>query len=265
LLLEQRAGELEKELEGKLREPLPPDAVGDICRSMELEAWERSIEERIDRHRQEHPEGDGSAAVSWRLRTLLNVEPELLEPIPLVSRNPDWRAYVDRQFVMWRERRKGRDGEWSDLGLEDAATTSRHLGYLADYALLYGGLPAWLRDNLGALTSPREAAHARRLLAIRMAEVVCFGEQGRQAHREFVAVASGVGESVQARLGVYAEREQQDADRRKDRESPHYRGFIARFLNHLAKVRDSHATMRQPQPGDEDLKALINKLGIATR
>jgi hypothetical protein len=229
------------------------------------------LETAIDHHRQAHPEADGAAFLGRRLRQLLNVEPELLEPIPLAGRNPDWRGYVANQLLRWRELAKGRDGDWADLGLKDAAAASRHLGYLAEYALLRGNLHRWLRDNLGHLNNHGDAVQARRFLAVRIAEMVCFGVDGRAAHRDFATETSippqripprqpetrpSPAGTIQPRLRAYAEREQQDAEARDDRQSPHYLGFLKFFLEHLNQVKTSPTIARKPQPGDAELSQL---------
>lgn len=259
-LLEERARELQRQFAALLEEALPPAAAAESRRSQELESWGAAIEQAIDRCRQQNPETDAAAHVSQRLRQLLNVEPGLLEPIPLAGQNPDWRHYMENQFLRWRELGKGRDGDWLDLGLKDAATTSRHLGYLAEQALLLGNVHRWLRENLGHLIDHVEAAHARRFLAVRMAEIVCFGVEGLPPHRGFAAeapaAAAVTANSIQPRLRGYAEREQLDADNRDDRQSPHYLGFVTPFLQHLRAVKAKPATARKPQPGDAELAQL---------
>ncbi len=256
-LVAARARELAGRLEALLAEALPPEAAGDSVRRQELEAWARAIEAAINRARPQHPEADGAAQASRRLRGLLDVDAESLEPIPLGNQNPDWRAYLERQLLRWRELAKGRDGDWADLGLKDAAATSRHLGYLADYALLRGNLHRWLRENLGHLNDPLEATQARRLLAVRLGELICFGVDGRPPHRGFDPAddtqANVLAATIQPRLRGYAEREQSDPEERNDRHSPHYLGFLAPFLKHLDAVKAAPATARPPQPGDNEL------------
>jgi hypothetical protein len=259
-LVAARAHELEEQFEALLAEALPPEAAGDSARRQELEAWARAIEEAIDRARRQHPEADGAAQASRRLRALLDVDAESLEPIPIGNQNPDWRSYLERQLLRWRELAKGRDGDWADLGLMDAASASRRLGYLAEHALLRGNLHRWLRENLGHLNDPLEATQARRLLAVRLGELICFGVDGRPAHRDFDSAddtaANCLAATIQPRLRGYAEREQSDAEERNDRHSPHYLGFLAPFLKHLDTVKAAPATARKPQPGDNELARL---------
>ena len=240
--------------------PCRPKPPTNSRRRQELEAWARAIEEAVDRARQQHPQADGAAQVSRRLRSLLNVDSESLEPIPLGNQSPDWRGYIERQLVRWRELAKGRDGDWASLGLRDAAAASRHLGYLAENALLRGNAHRWLRENLGHLNDHLEATQARRLLAVRLGELLCFGVHGRPPHRSFDAAddpgANVLAATIQPRLRGYAEREQREAEERSDRHSPHYLGFLALFLKHLETVKAAPATARKPQPGDQELVEL---------
>ena len=68
----------------------------------------------------------------------------------------------------------------------------------------------------------------------------------------------GAPEIVSRRLHAYALREREEAGARNDRESPHYRGFLAPFFQHLRKVAATPAAARQPQPGDQELTALAD-------
>jgi hypothetical protein len=267
-LLARRKTELKRQFAALLETALPPAVAGEAKREQELEAWGQALEAEIDRYRQQHRDGDGAGHVSNGLRQLLNVEPELLEPIPVASQSPDWRAYVEAQLLRWRELRKGRDGDWTSLGLKDAAATSRHLGYLADHVLLRGNLHRWLRENLDHLTDHVEAVQARRFLAVRMAEMICFGVEGRPPHRGFTAdaetTASVTVDAIQPRLRGYAVREQEDPDARNDRQSPHYLGFLKPFLLHLQAVKKSPPSARKPQPGDAELGALATSFAART-
>ena len=261
-LVAARAQELAGQFNALLAEALPPEAAGDSRRRQDLEAWALAIEAAIDRTRQQRPQADGAAQVSQRLRSLLNVDSESLEPIPLGNQNPDWRGYLERQLLRWRELAKGRDGDWAGLGLKDAAAASRHLGYLTEYTLLRGNLQRWLRENLGHVNDHLEATQARRLLAVRLGELICFGVDGRPPHRSFDSAddtqANVLAATIQPRLRGYAEREQSEAEERNDRHSPHYLGFLAPFLKHLEAVKAAPATAREPQPGDKELAALAS-------
>jgi hypothetical protein len=261
-LVAARAHELAGQFKALLAEALPPEAADDSRRTQELEAWARAIEAAIDRARQQRPEADAAAQVSHWLRSLLNVDSESLEPIPLGNQSPDWRGYLERQLLRWRELAKGRDGDWASLGLKDAAAASRHLGYLAEYTLLRGNLHRWLRENLGHLNDHLQATQARRLLAVRLGELICFGVDGRPPHRSFDSAddtqANVLAATIQPRLRGYAEREQLEAEERNDRHSPHYLGFLALFLKHLETVKATPATARKPQPGDNELAGLAS-------
>ena len=259
-LLHARLASLQKQFVLLLNEALPLSVDSESFRRGELASWRAALREAVSRFREAHAKADAAAHVSGQLRRLLNVEAELLEPIPLVADGPDWPDYIERQFVRWRNTQKGTDGDWLELGLKDAAVTSRHLGYLADYAMRHGGLARWLRESLGHLGEYAEAAHARRFLAIRMAQAVCFGIGACRLHRQFdggqVTAPEVQAATIQPRLHGYAAREQCDSDKRLDEESPHYQGFIAPFLEHLQRVHDAPASPPELQPEDVELARL---------
>jgi len=62
----------------------------------------------------------------------------------------------------------------------------------------------WIHRDLGQVTHLEEADYARRFLATKMGDALCFGTNGRKLHRQF-APSSGpsVNESVSSRLAAY--------------------------------------------------------------
>ena len=70
-------------------------------------------------------------------------------------------------------------------------------------------------------------------------------------------------DAIQPRLRGYAAREQQDAEARDDRQSPHYLGFLKPFLQHLQAVKRTPATARKPQAGDAELAQLAAGFGYS--
>jgi hypothetical protein len=196
--------------------------------------------------------------VSYQLRRLLNVDANLLEILPIQAGSTDVTHYVGRQFnSRWLQGHGGQQNTWAGTGLRDQAAAERSLGYLCEYALRDGSIAKWLREELGQIRHSEEARHARRFLAMKMGDALCFGGSGCRSHRSI--------EEVQSRLDGYVANEGGlDCDR-KDAESPHYRGFICSFLDHLDDVAKGAPGERPAQPGDEQLLRFRNKQAQPTK
>lgn len=258
-LLGDRQRRSEDNLRALINEALPLDDFEQ--RKADLEAWKNGIREGIRKIRAEEPEGDAARRVSLLLRQLLNVDPRALESLPLQCASTDVGPYIGRQFnAHWLQSRRNNQNGWAIVGLKDQASTERLLSYLCEYALRDGSLAKWLRHDLGQITQREEADHARRFLATKMGDVLCFGTMGRKPHRPFEgATRDGRSDTVESRLAGYVMSEALSGVDRKDEDSPHFTGFIAGFLDHLDSVAKSTPGQRPSQPGDEDLRRLRNE------
>ena len=255
-LLFLREQDHQDQLKALLNEALPLDNFEQ--RKLELQAWKSAIQEGIRKFRVEEPEHDAAMRVSLLLRRLLNVDPQMLELIPQECANKDITAYVGRQFTSgWLQSRRLNPNGWSSIGLKDQTTTERLLSYLCEHALRDGSLADWIRRDLGQISHREEADYARRFLATKMGDALCFGNAGRKLHRQFaLSTGSTDNENVASRLAAYVTSESHSGLDRKDDDSPHYKGFIAGFLEHLDRVANTAAGERPPQPGDEELRRL---------
>lgn len=255
-LLVQRERDNQDQLHVLLNEALPLDNFEQ--RKAELQAWKSAFQAGIRKFRAMEPEGDAAMRVSLLLRQLLNVDPKSLELLPLQCANLDVSSYIGRQFnACWLQSRRTNPNGWSSIGLRDQTSTERLLGYLCEHALRDGAVAQWIRHELGQLSHREEADYARRFLATKMGDALCFGTSGRKPHRQF-APAPGTPDSehVESRLAAYVASEALSGLDRKDEDSPHYQGFIAGFLAHLDKVATTTVGERPPQPGDDDLRRL---------
>jgi hypothetical protein len=249
IILENRAKENAAELKAIIDEALPVDSSGQ--RRSDLAKWRHEIEQALISYRAKHPEDDAAQKIGYLLRRLLTVDASTLERLPLQARNSDVTGYLGRQFTSrWLQNVHTRRSEWGLglIGLSDQALTERLLSYLCDFSLREGVLAKWLQTNFGELINPHEADLARRFLAIKMSDSLCFGNSRQKLHRNQA--------NVHDRLAAYAGHEGRLGAERNDRESPHYVGFINPFLEHLDLVAKSTPTNRPAQPGDDKLELL---------
>jgi hypothetical protein len=255
-LLAQREKDHQDLLQALLNEALPLDDFEQ--RKSELQAWKTAIKDGIGSIRKREPETDAAVRVSILLRQLLNVDPKLLELAPLHCANTDVTPYIGRQFnARWLQSRRCHPNGWSSIGLKDQASTERLLGYLCEYALRDGSIAQWIRRDLGQLAHREEADYARRFLATKMGDALCFGTSGRKPHRQFAPPPGTTDiDSVASRLAAYAASEAHSGLDRKEEDSPHYKGFIAGFVEHLDRVANTAGGDRPPQPGDDELRRL---------
>ncbi len=259
-LLDQRKQDNIDQACALLNEALPLDNFEQ--RRSELLAWKQAIKDGIQKFREQDPGGDPAMPVSILLRQILNVDPLLLEPIPLQCAGAHIGLYIGRQFAArWLQSRWRDSTDLSSIGLKDRASTERLLGYLCDHALRDGSVAQWVQRELGQITDHEEADYARRFLATKMGDALCFGTFGRGPHRPVTSRTGGpTAETVIARLAAYGVAEAGGGGNPNDEESPHYKGFIAPFLEHLDRVANTAAGDRPPQPGDAELRDLRSKI-----
>jgi hypothetical protein len=257
-LLAARQRGLVEQLDALLNWALPANP--SQIRATDLRDWQTNLEAAIVEERRARPLEDAAHRVGSRVRKLMNVEPELLESLPRQGGSQELHDYVARQFLRWQESRTCQAHDWRQVGLADSGAANRVLGYLCDCAMLQGGIDAWLRQNFGHPANRREAAYARRFLAIKMADLLCFSKRSGPGHRAFSGkdetTADLDSESIDIRLRGYAARELEERPEHLDSDSPHYRGFLEPFLAHLQAASKLDAGARPAQPGDEELRKL---------
>ncbi len=253
-LLDHREHYNQDQAQTLLNEALPLDNFEQ--RKLELLVWKNAIQDGIRKFRSQEPESSAAVRVSLLLRQLLNVAPQSLEPIPLQCATADITHYIGRQYnACWLQNLRGNPNGWSSIGLKDQATTERLLGYLCEYALCDGSIAQWIRRDLGQIIHREDADYARRFLATKMGDALCFGPSGRKIHRQFAPPPGNPTiENIESRLAAYVASEALSGLDRKNEDSPHYKGFIAGFLEHLDRVANTAVGDRPPQPGDDALR-----------
>ncbi|MBF8296989.1 MAG: hypothetical protein HW389_3534 [Bacteroidetes bacterium] len=98
-------------------------------------------------------------------------------------------------------------------------------GYLCHYAIDYCQIQDWLRQNLGGITTREEAKHARRFLALKMAETLVHGIGPRPDHRRFTEEGGHDSEEplqfIQSRLRAFVDNDERSGAGRDDLNFPH--------------------------------------------
>lgn len=248
-LLEDRRSKSSRILCELLGEAMPSDAGSTAQRQKDLEEWKRSIEIALANCGDE----DSVTELSVRLRSLLNVDDEILDPVPLNlagngNKNRPTVAFLEKQFQLWRSDAARRDNQLTACGIRDAAQLNRLLHYLVETVPI-SHFSVWVLRYFGRLTSEQEARHARRFLATNMASMLLLGPSDDHQRTHCGS------DEIQRQLAGYTESE--TSIRFRCENSPHHRAFIQPFLNRLQKLAETESADARPrQPGDTELESI---------
>ncbi len=250
-LLGERRETLTETLSGLRQEALPGanDAAGQ--RNADLDAWVKAMQTILAERARDHPDQDAAAWLSRRLRALLNVDPEKLDPLPLkaLPNKVSFRAFIEKQLRGWVADRS-RVPEATETGLRDAAHANRMLGYLVE-ATDVAAIEGFLKDDLGYLTARADALHARRFLAGKMGTELLQGRARPTAHRPLDASRGSVNEVL---VALAKKEDAQDFDLKT---APHFLSVIEPFWKRLEQVKTAGVGQRPPQPGDAEFAAIF--------
>ena len=248
-LLAERWDKLGSELDGLRQEALPAEGDNSGRRTRELEAWLAEMKKIVDTRARDYPQEDAAGYLSRRVRALLNVDPEKLDPLPLKalpSRVP-LRTYIEKQFRNWLAD-KTKLPEIGETGLQDSAHAMRMLSYLLEGTDL-GAVETLLKDDFGYLSARADALHSRRFLAAKMSTELLYGKDER-AKGKHPSDAE-----VKRILSTLAAKE--DAQDFTPAESPHYLSVLAPLFRRLEQVKATGTSQRTPQPGDMEFAAIF--------
>ena len=195
---------------------------------------------------------DCTSLYSFWIRSLLAVEPDELEPLPLdyaqLNRESKF-AYVTRQWSRWREgsvtRMKKIKGFHPGLsGLRDETAARGPIELLSEGRQLDQALVAWLSDEMGFLSSEAPARILRRELAVVMGNILRHGrlQPGPRVEQADLATV------MQQQVGW-------ENEQGSNHDSPHYHKVIKPFLDSLKTLKPA-APLRPALPGDNELRNL---------
>lgn len=199
------------------------------------------------------------AQINHLLREMLNIDYRALKPVPMFAHevNTDflraqyanWITSQCNRVESWRKSGRRDKPDWALLGLD---SREKFRGWLeALVASLEGHLlqmAIWLKD-LVEYNVDRPGTDLRRILAIRMGNVLVYGKGGPPSHD---AAAGEV--TTFDTLPV-----DQKGRMLKGRACPSYKVFLQPFLEKQLErllVEGAGIIQRQAQPGDEQLRKL---------
>jgi len=233
---------------------LPDTSEGEKLRK-EIQEWRDCVRAKLKKCEDEA----GVATFSHALRRLFDVAYRDLKAIPeqLGDRRPQVIAlHVGEQFECWRMSRtrlarqpEGR--QWLDLvTLRDERALLRVLSAFVQ-AADQDAVGHWLQDHFGALVALGDRLEARRFLAIRMANALLAGlpmcAEGHLSPEQTVELLRDGWDVV---------------DFHPDR-SPHATCFITPLLDRLEALTQARFYFaRQPQPGDGELRSLLERHSV---
>jgi hypothetical protein len=244
-LLQRRLAALQQTLRELHGEASPNDDGYLAQRKKDITEWKQAIAQRLIKLGDE-----GQVAVSsLRLRQLLEVDAETLEPIPLAlpirgGQKPS-DDYLQKQLRAWKASKAEptfSQDEATLCGLRDTAHLSRSLHYLIE-TIPVAELSHWLLKHFNGLKNMDDARENRRYLAVKMTNLLLGADKGR-LHPDPTQVL--------ANLNSFSDADNSPHFRYED--SPHYSSFIKPFLGRLDEVLAQTPPWIHPdQPGDKEL------------
>lgn len=195
---------------------------------------------------------DCTSLYSFWIRSLLAVEPDELEPLPLdyAQLNREFKfGYVARQWARWRESsvsrmKKIKGFNWGVLGFKDETEARSLIRLMSEGRQLDQQLVSWISDEVGCLASEAPARILRRELAVVMGNILRHGRI-QPSHRVQQGSLATV---IRQQVGW-------ENDQGGNHDSPHYQKVIKPFLDSLKTLKPA-APLRPVLPGDNELRNL---------
>ena len=225
--------------------------IAEVGRTIEanLSLWAISLPRELKQFEQIE---DCTSLYSFWIRSLMAVEPDELEPLPLdyAQLNQESKfAYVARQWSRWREgsvarMKKIKGFNWGVFGLRDETEARGLIKLMSEGRLIDRQLVAWISDEMGHLDSEAPARILRRELAVVMGNILRHGRLQPGPRVEQVALSS----MIRQQVGW-------ENDEGSSQDSPHYHKIIKPFLDSLKTLKPA-APVRPALPGDSELRNL---------
>jgi hypothetical protein len=225
--------------------------LAEVARAVEanLRLWETSLPRELKQFDQIE---DATSLYSYWIRSLLAVEPEELEPLPLdfAQQNRESKfGYVSRQWARWRDgsvarMKKVKGFNWGLFGLRDESEARGLLKLMSEGRQLDRELVEWLTEQMGFLQVESDARVLRQELAVVLGNIVRIG-----------CIRPGPRAAVGSLATVMRRHVSWENDLGGNADSPHYHKVIQPFLEGLQSLRPA-APQRPTLPGDAELRNL---------
>ena len=222
--------------------------ISDVSRAIKdnLKAWEMKAPSELCRYNEIE---DCTSIYSFLIRSLIAVESEELEPIPLnfALTNREFKhAYIVRQWSRWRESainrmKKIKGFSWSHFGLRDETEARMLLQILSEGRQLDTELMRWISEEIGYLTSETTSRVLRSELAVVMGNILREGGLRTKSKVRLQPLLVSMKTQVDWENGLGS-----NAD------SPHYQKIITPFIDNLNSIKPT-APLRPNLPGDAEL------------
>ena len=243
-----------RELEKLIRLHLPQAATGNDQDHL-LQEIGAKLEEELIRIEQQGPV-TRYADLAKDVKDLFNVSPGGFDAIPEEAGKKDLTDYVQKQRLNWYDNKLNglEDCDWLDV-LHQQALVSRLRNVLEDKEVL---VTKFIRTRLGQLTDRTVCVAGTYALAIAFENIFWNDAYDRES------TVSYVGDGKPEVLNELIDGACQFS--RNRRHSAHFRAIIKPFQDRLVALQDANRVVsRPPQPGDEELAALLNRLSTFNR
>ena len=225
--------------------------IAEVGRTVEvnLNLWAVSLPRELKQFEQIE---DCTSLYSFWIRSLMAVDPDELEPLPLdyAQLNRESKiSYVARQWARWREgsvvrMKKIKGFNWGVFGLKDETEARGLIRLMSEGRQLDSQLVSWLSDEVGCLSSEAPARILRRELAVVMGNILRHG----RLHPNQRIDQDSLADVMKRQVGW-------ENEEGGNKDSPHYLKIIRPFLDSIKTLKPA-APLRPALPGDNELRNL---------
>jgi hypothetical protein len=252
-LLASRRRKTLLDVQGLIEEQAPSEG-NEQCQR-DYNAIKSAIEAALNKKGQFSGLKDPASWVSYRLRKLVEVDPEDLAPLPDNMQDlARCKNYVQEQVRRWLEGKASFTG-LNELGCEPALR-SRLLGYLADRVQI-AEVARWIKSELPANRSREDCRELRRVLAIKLSNYMTRVANGPSVHPSLDG-KDGVIEKIRA-WAKYEDNEDDESNGAhvQIKNSPHYSAVIVPTARLFLEISQGNQANRPQQPGDREASDLL--------
>ena len=254
-LLDDRYREAMGYVQASIEEHSPREN-NDVCRK-DVAALKEAIEKALQERSRDNKVIDPAAWVSYRLRQWLDVDPEILQPIPAAGQlQQKYVDYVHSQINKWLDSKAAMTG-LQEIGVSDSALRARLLGFLSERVKITE-IAQWIREELPNNRTREDARELRRALAIVLSNHLTQTNSRADTHPPLDGQAG-----VISTIRKWATAEDQ-AHGSYYKASPHYVGTVQPILQLFEDLVQGQRGPRPSQPGDQEAMDLLHALKISS-